>query len=169
MFDNIGGKIKTLAKVICWIGIIASCIWGVYLWIKDDGFFSGLGAIIGGVLGSWLSSWTTYGIGEAAENSEAALLEQRAIQKKLDQVLREVKGIDSNKEKPAESAEYLVSKTDVGQIVSIGKEFLAGRCEICDKSGVTVNMCQIKGLDGSMRHLIVCKNCQARHSTPSGQ
>ena len=29
MFDNIGGKIKTIAKVGCWIGIIAYVIIGI--------------------------------------------------------------------------------------------------------------------------------------------
>ena len=29
MFENIGGKIKGLAKVVCWIGIILSVITGI--------------------------------------------------------------------------------------------------------------------------------------------
>ena len=29
MFTNIGGKIKALAKVVCWIGIILSVIFGI--------------------------------------------------------------------------------------------------------------------------------------------
>ena len=33
MFSNIGGKIKTLAKIICWIGIILSVVTGVIMMI----------------------------------------------------------------------------------------------------------------------------------------
>ena len=31
MFENIGGKIKKLAKIICWIGIIISALSGIVL------------------------------------------------------------------------------------------------------------------------------------------
>ena len=31
MFDNIGGKIKTLASVITWLGIVGSVIIGIIL------------------------------------------------------------------------------------------------------------------------------------------
>lgn len=36
MFDNIGGKIKTLAKVICWIEIIASTATGIVLCCRGE-------------------------------------------------------------------------------------------------------------------------------------
>ncbi len=29
MFDHIGSKIKTFARVICWIGIVASIVCGI--------------------------------------------------------------------------------------------------------------------------------------------
>lgn len=71
MFDNIGGKIKTLAKVICWLGIIASVIIGFVLMVQDeDTAFVGILIMILGSLGSWISSFMTYGFGQLIENSD---------------------------------------------------------------------------------------------------
>jgi len=36
MFKNIGGKIKTFAKVVAWIGIIASVIVGLVFGMEDE-------------------------------------------------------------------------------------------------------------------------------------
>ena len=71
MFDNIGGKIKTLAQVVCWIGIIASIIIGFVMMAQDDDtIFTGILIMIFGSLGSWLGSFMTYGFGQLVENSD---------------------------------------------------------------------------------------------------
>ena len=77
MFDNIGGKIKTLAKVVCWLGIIASVIVAIVMFVaskenyRTEGTYVGLGIafLIGGPLISWISSFMCYGFGELIENS----------------------------------------------------------------------------------------------------
>lgn len=71
MFNNIGGKIKGLAQVICWIGIVAFAILGIRLISEDDdlvvlGFVI---MVIGGVM-SWVSSFVLYGFGQLIENTE---------------------------------------------------------------------------------------------------
>lgn len=73
MFDNIGGKIKTLAKVICWIGIALSIVLGLILLIAISTYSPLLGiavaipvALLGAVL-SWIASFTLYGYGELIE------------------------------------------------------------------------------------------------------
>ena len=49
MFDNIGGKIKTLASIIAWLGIIVSVIIGIILMISAEEFgFAGLIIVIVG-------------------------------------------------------------------------------------------------------------------------
>ena len=54
MFDNIGSKIKTLARVICWIGIIVSIISGCVLMVQnEETIFKGILIIILGPLVSW--------------------------------------------------------------------------------------------------------------------
>lgn len=71
MFDNIGGKIKTLAQVVTWVGIIASVISGVAL-IAINGrlIIIGLMVMIFGALVSWISSFLLYGFGQLVENSD---------------------------------------------------------------------------------------------------
>ena len=70
MFTNIGQKIKTLASVICWVGIVLSVIaFAVMLGIGvdyDDGLLIGLSfaALAVGALGSWIGSFFLYGYGE---------------------------------------------------------------------------------------------------------
>ncbi len=79
MFQNIGKKIKTLAKVLCWIGIIGSIIGGVIMVISgaailDYDAASGAAAIMSGVLTavlgtlfSWIGSFMMLGFGEIVE------------------------------------------------------------------------------------------------------
>ena len=77
-FDNIGGKIKNLAKWSCWITILLIWIaapiafivlvsddWTAYLcWIPL------VGAIVGPVF-VWIGSWTMYAFGEFVEDIHA--------------------------------------------------------------------------------------------------
>ena len=78
MFDNIGGKIKTLAKVICVLGIIASVILAIVMFVaaeegpySTEGTYTTLGVIflIGGPLMSRIGSFFTYGFGELIEKT----------------------------------------------------------------------------------------------------
>ncbi len=62
MFENIDEKIKMLAVVTCWIGIVTSAIWGLVALFSN--FFVGLITIVVGVLISWVSSFSLYGYGE---------------------------------------------------------------------------------------------------------
>lgn len=79
MFDNIGEKCKTVAKIFCYTGITVSILSGLILIIiaiisENNGIFA-LYGILSAVLGSlvsWLSCLALYGIGEAAENSAIA-------------------------------------------------------------------------------------------------
>jgi hypothetical protein len=67
MFDNIGSKIKGLAQIVCWIGIIVSVIFGFAL--MDEVGFGGIVAIILGSLFSWVGSFCLYGFGELIEKT----------------------------------------------------------------------------------------------------
>ena len=71
MFENIGSKIKALAKVICWVGIILSLIIGIIMLASGGDVGSGVGlvVIIVGCLGSWIGSFFTYGFGELIEKT----------------------------------------------------------------------------------------------------
>ena len=86
MFNNIGKKIKVLAKVICWIGIISGVIAGACFIIEGAagsgsafGIHSdtGIAFIAIGVamlillpLLSWIGSFTLYGFGELIDSTQ---------------------------------------------------------------------------------------------------
>lgn len=71
MFDNIGGKLKGLAKVLCWTGILCSMIGAIGLWLANTRYqptiLSGFVLLIVGSLASWLGSFSLYGLGELIE------------------------------------------------------------------------------------------------------
>ena len=78
MFDNIGSKLKMLASIFAWGGIISSAIAGLILL-----FMTPLTAILVFVIGaltSWISSWALYAFGQLVENSDrlVALAEKQA-------------------------------------------------------------------------------------------
>ena len=77
MFNNIGGKIKALAKVMCWIGIVMSVLSGIMTIVAGASSYDATSAIVSGVviiivgpLLSWIGSFFTYGFGELVENSQ---------------------------------------------------------------------------------------------------
>lgn len=66
MYDEVGGKIKTLAKVIAWVGIIASVVVGIVTISTGVGIL----VLILGPLFSWLSTLVLYGFGQLIENTD---------------------------------------------------------------------------------------------------
>ena len=75
MFNNIGGKIKKLAVVLCIIGMVASLITALVLWSQSrywsDNTAAGLLTLVGGCLVSWVSSFFTYGFGQLIEYAKS--------------------------------------------------------------------------------------------------
>lgn len=71
MFANIGGKIKTLTKVICIVCIVASIVGGFAIMIEGSPVSIGTGFVvmIAGSLLSWIASFFSYGFGELIENT----------------------------------------------------------------------------------------------------
>ncbi len=73
MFKNIGGKIKGLAKVICFVGFAISVVAGSGMMCSyhssDPMAGMGLAVMIVGPLVSWIGSFFCYGFGELIENT----------------------------------------------------------------------------------------------------
>jgi len=73
MFDNVGNKIKDVAELFCWLGILCSILLGLGLILSLNvsiiGIFIGIVVIIVGSFMSWVGSLITYGIGEMVQNS----------------------------------------------------------------------------------------------------
>ena len=72
MYNNVGSKVKILAKAVCLLGIIASVVYGLVLIAPGTENNTVLGILIIplGSLLFWLGSLPIYAIGEAAENAE---------------------------------------------------------------------------------------------------
>ena len=70
MYDNIGGKLKLLAKIIFYIQAIGSAIGGLAIMAIDEYMVVyGLLIFFLGPLFAWISSWFLYGFGELIETN----------------------------------------------------------------------------------------------------
>ena len=72
MYHHIGRKIKGLAHVIAWIGIIISVIAAVGIMAAGNDGAMILGIVVGvcGILGSWIGGFLLYGFGQLVDNSD---------------------------------------------------------------------------------------------------
>lgn len=90
MYDNIGGKIKGLAKTLSILGAIAIAILAIILLCSNDKLIPfGVLLLIFGPLFAWISSWILYGFGELVENSSiisGKLASEKASKKSEDPV-----------------------------------------------------------------------------------
>ena len=66
MYDNIGGKIKGLARAIFFIEAIGSIITGIALGVEYE--FCFIICLIGPLV-AWISSWLLYGFGELVDKA----------------------------------------------------------------------------------------------------
>lgn len=91
MFENIGKKIKSLANILCWVGIIAYVIAAIVM-ISTDEYLIGTGflLLIVGPLMSWVGSLFIYGFGELidktcdiAENTRSRDIKQSTSSEKI--------------------------------------------------------------------------------------
>ena len=63
MYDNVGGKIKGLAKATFMVEAIVAVIIGIVLWINTEEWWCALILFCGPIV-AWVSSWLLYGFGE---------------------------------------------------------------------------------------------------------
>ena len=116
MFNNIGSKIKTLAQVVCWLGIVICVIVGIVLMSQDEETVGiGLVVMIFGSLFSWIGSFMTYGFGQLIENSDIL--------------------VSQNKNAPTYT-------TPTNSVVSNNTSVHQWRCETCGKM-ITDEFCPV--------------------------
>lgn len=77
-FNNIGKKIKTMAKISFYLLSGLLIFYGIILIIKTDNDIWGLLWLILGPIISWISSFTLYGFGQLVDNSDK-LIELKEI------------------------------------------------------------------------------------------
>ena len=97
MFNNIGLKIKGLAKFIFWVISIISIVGGVILIIgtitnsyassgtKISSIVIGILIAVGGVILAWIQNFLLYGFGELVDTNQKMLrlMEQKDVERQL--------------------------------------------------------------------------------------
>lgn len=149
MFNNIGGKIKGLAEVFAWIGIIASVIYGGSFFSHDDDELIAIGIVIivAGSLVSWISSLTLYGFGELIDKMSS-----------VETLMKNISGVKENEmEKVISGAEK--NGTAKGPALIVNEQSgEVGECRMCGESGVPVWQAKIVDEMGT-RFGYVCHRC----------
>lgn len=108
MFENIGDKIKTLAKICCLIGIIGSVITGIIL-ISSINVLVGIAITIGGALLSWIGSFFVYGFGELIESNAEISTQNSEI---IDLLKKQQDKPESKQNNTAQNASLSAPKTE---------------------------------------------------------
>ena len=154
MRDNIGRKIKTLAEIGMYAGIVLSACLGILFLILGNG---GIGLVLLVVLPIvfWLSSFPLYGFGELVE--------------KVCNIEKHIQVSGENVEKAANSeqkTEVTINKGEVDPKRYICDSFIvtekiaSGKCLICMKNAEETKHCKIKNSIGT-REIAVCQDCIA--------
>jgi multisubunit Na+/H+ antiporter MnhG subunit len=130
MYDNIGSKIKTLAIVLCVIGIIGCIISGI-VFLAEIEVVKGLLFLLLGPVLSWVGSFCMYGLGQAVENTEI--------------LISKMNKVNSDKAPKNENLSKEVGtevKSEVGKCDFCGKITIVTKCKIVDDMGTRYrNLC----------------------------
>lgn len=156
MFDNIGGKIKTVATTIAWLGIIGSIIIGIIIIAEaNDSYYpsatetlSGWLVIIVGSLSSWVSSFTLYGFGQLIENTDI-------ISSKY-----AVNTADKMQSASNDSGSFANSNDTAS---STHRTSCIGTCDLCLKDHVETFACKIVDSTGT-QYYYLCADCMKKYN-----
>ena len=166
MFDNIGGKIKTVAATIAWLGIIGSIIIGIIIIAEaNDSYYpSAMGTLGGwlvmivGSLSSWVSSFTLYGLGQLIENTDTISSEMESIRHIASGYV--VNASDKTQSSSNDSGSF-ANSNDTTNYENLDP--CLGTCELCNKENVDVVACKIVDSMGT-RYRYLCADCMKKHN-----
>lgn len=149
MFNNIGGKIKSLAAVVAWFGIGFSVIIGIVLIAAaEELFLIGLIVAVLGSISSWIGSFLIYGFGELVENSAI-------IAQKTNTGFSEIKVSGFN------TGEEITNQSTKNNAESLHK--WNGKCQMCDTDNVMISAAVIVD-DMGTRYRNVCDECYEKYN-----
>ena len=157
MYDNIGSKIKTLAKVLCWIGIIGYIVLGIVL-IFTSGFLIGVLVGVVGALLSWIGPFILYGLGQLIENSDTIVFQNKRL---LDLIGTNVEYREQNK---TERVPTVTKPTHTWRCASCGSMISEYPCPHCNYGAALEN----SELNGEESDTIVCSNCNTKNLRSNG-
>lgn len=149
MYENIGEKIKGLAKAICIVEAIAAVVTGLALMVMDEDLaWMGFLVILCGPIIAWVSSFLLYGFGQLVANSDIIAAQYNRTNKEYEKVEaknREHKREQRRKEVKAKIVNPGIADDEFIDVVcqnceaelSFPKEQLANlqgvKCPVCDE------------------------------------
>ena len=113
-FNNIGKKIKTMAKISFYLLSVLFLFYGILLIIKTDNDILGLLWLIFGPIISWISSFVLYGFGQLVDNSDKLI------------ALKEVPNNDIQNNKKAKTTH--LENTTIGSNIKPNKDIEEINC-----------------------------------------
>ena len=118
MFENVGGKLKTIARRYFVVVLCLSVVAFIGLLIAKLNFFIALGSALVIAIGAYLTSLPLYALGQVTENSErlvaiAERAERKGKEEKKEQFAVEFAKIKAAKE---ENVAQKIEKTEVEKI-----------------------------------------------------
>ncbi len=141
MYDNIGRKIKGLAKGLFVIEAIGTIVAGIaILTIDDDFILHGLLMLIWGPLVAWVSSWVLYAFGELVEDVHA-LRNQKIPTEQHDHTSMFIEDTKASEQQFAPTLEK-------------------GKCELCGKKSENLRRCKINDTVGWAD---LCEECATKY------
>ena len=157
MFDNIGGKIKTLAEATCVLGILGSVIWAIATLMQSDYYHVTILEsilILGlGSLGAWVGSFITYGFGELIENTTRIHEDNLELQKILTLIKNKSGEIDLQEDEASAISDNCEEKRQVIQSRKMNHlkciKLIARRMKLC-----VLYVAKFKNLTGSCAGIV---------------
>ena len=123
MFENVGGKLQVLAKINMVIGIIASIVGGIVVWVEswELGFLYFLLIAVFGSLGAYISSLFLYAFGELVSNSSTLgdLVDNSS------HIMEDVAFMRQNSEKPVQKE---MPNRNAGKPATVKNEISCPKC-----------------------------------------
>lgn len=111
MFNNIGGKIKSIAKYVCYVEIACCIIAGIAMMLMEN-FLGGIAIALIGSAAAWLASVTMYGFGQLIENTDK-LVAQCGENAALQQTSKQASKTPANTVKPVrEKLNQVIQETE---------------------------------------------------------
>lgn len=131
LYENIGGKIKNLAKWIFVVELIGAIVTGLVLLFTDEGLILyGILTLLCGPIVAWIGSWILYAFGEMVEDVHAIRHKEGAT------TGPKAKHEFEERNKTAELFKKAVSNTPKGIInrcPHCGEIVKSNKCEMCGK------------------------------------
>ena len=163
MFDNIGGKIKALAKVVCWVGIIVFCLIGLIIMAagQSAGAIS-IGVLTAGIgsLLSWVGSFFTYGFGQLIENSDILVKSKDNMSTGVTAGSVKADEVDLSKDNMSTSVTAGSVKADEVDLSKVN--YVQGTCQMCGVETLVTD-CKIDD-DLGIRYRKICPECIKKYN-----